>query len=188
MGPVTTSDDLEPRRSEASARSPASGTAEGNQAEIESLRQQLREKDKLIAVYQQRLGSPVFLIKAAVWNVIHLLPYIFRKLRDRQLVRRRARREIDIIRRSGLFEEAWYLTQNPDVAARGEDPVAHYVRRGAAGNLDPSRSFSTRSYLLIRTLPPRAPTRWCTISCTARPRGAAAKATIIRRGSSVSTH
>ena len=34
------------------------------------------------------------------------------------------------------------------MAARGEDPVAHYLRQGAADNLDPSRSFSTRSYLL----------------------------------------
>ena len=148
MGSMKTSDDLEPRRSDASVRSSASGAAEENQAEIAHLRDQLREKDKLIAVYQQRLGSPVFLIKAAIWNVIHLIPYIFRKLRDRQRARRRARREADVIRSSGLFEEAWYLAQNRDVAARGEDPIAHYLRQGAADNLDPSRSFSTRSYLL----------------------------------------
>jgi glycosyltransferase involved in cell wall biosynthesis len=116
--------------------------------QIQHLRRQLREKDKLIAVYQQRLASPVFMLKAAAWSVIHLLPYIVRKLRDRQLAKRRARREADVIRRSGLFEEAWYLAQNPEVAQSGEDPVAHYIRQGAAQDLDPGRSFSTRSYLL----------------------------------------
>ena len=74
MGSVKTSDDLEPRASDASGRRVSAGAAEGNQAEIEHLRHQLREKDKLIAVYRERLGSPVFLLKATAWSVVHLIP------------------------------------------------------------------------------------------------------------------
>src|SRR5215208_4197797 len=116
-----------------SARSAAETARDSG--EIESLRRQVREKDQLIAIYQQRLASPVFLLKAAVWSVIHLIPHIYRKVRDRQLAKRRARREAAVIRSSGLFEEAWYLAQNPHVARSGEDPVAHYLRQGAAEHL-----------------------------------------------------
>ena len=88
------SDDASPSASVERRPSTPDGTAlsdaqrGSNAGQIENLRRQLREKDKLIAVYQQRLASPVFLLKAAIWSLIHLIPYIVRKLRDRQLARR----------------------------------------------------------------------------------------------------
>ena len=51
-----------------------------------------------------------------------------------------------LIRESGLFDEAWYLAQNPDVAASGEDPIVHYLRRGAQESRDPSPLFDTAYY------------------------------------------
>jgi hypothetical protein len=59
----------------------------------------------------------------------------------------RARLDIRSIRQSGLFDIGWYLGQHADVAARGFDPIEHYVRHGAAELRDPSRRFSTRWYL-----------------------------------------
>jgi len=35
------------------------------------------------------------------------------------------------------FDSAWYLSQNPDVAAAGEEPLLHYVRFGAAEGRKP---------------------------------------------------
>jgi hypothetical protein len=32
---------------------------------------------------------------------------------------------------SGLFDDDWYLEQNPDVRAAGVDPLAHYLEYGA---------------------------------------------------------
>ena len=56
-------------------------------------------------------------------------------------------RAVRSIARSGLFDKEWYLKSNPDVAARGVDPVRHYVAHGASEGRDPSPSFSTRGYL-----------------------------------------
>jgi len=56
-------------------------------------------------------------------------------------------RAVRTIARSGLFDRGWYLKNYPDVAARGIDPVRHYVTHGAREGRDPSRSFSTRGYL-----------------------------------------
>lgn len=55
--------------------------------------------------------------------------------------------ELQLIKGSGLFDEAWYLQTYPDVAAAGMDPVEHYWANGAAEKRDPSPSFSTGYYL-----------------------------------------
>lgn len=51
------------------------------------------------------------------------------------------------IRKSSLFDIAWYLKTNPDVRHAGLDPVEHYLRYGAEEGRDPSQSFNTRAYL-----------------------------------------
>ena len=55
--------------------------------------------------------------------------------------------DIELLRRSPLFDDAYYLRSNPDLAAKGVDPVKHYLRRGAAQGRDPSPDFSTTGYL-----------------------------------------
>jgi hypothetical protein len=51
------------------------------------------------------------------------------------------------LRASPAFDAAWYLEQNLDVAAAGEDPVLHYLRNGAAELRDPGPFFSTSYYV-----------------------------------------
>ena len=57
------------------------------------------------------------------------------------------RRTVRVLRSSGLFDQEYYLAQNPDVAAEGLDPIQHYVRSGAAEGRDPSRLFDTSAYM-----------------------------------------
>lgn len=52
-----------------------------------------------------------------------------------------------IIEASGLFDAAWYLQHNRDVAASGMDPLQHYVHFGAAEHRNPSGQFHTAAYL-----------------------------------------
>jgi len=52
-----------------------------------------------------------------------------------------------VVRESGLFDAAYYLSRYQDVAAAGADPALHYVAHGAAEGRDPSAAFSTRAYL-----------------------------------------
>lgn len=46
-----------------------------------------------------------------------------------------------------LFDEAFYLASNPDVAIRGEDPYRHYLSHGAREGRDPHPLFATTWYL-----------------------------------------
>jgi O-antigen biosynthesis protein len=68
-------------------------------------------------------------------------------LRMRSLLPIRRWNDVRAIDRSEMFERAWYLKNNPDVAQSGMDPVLHYVLYGAREGRDPSPSFSTRAYL-----------------------------------------
>lgn len=47
---------------------------------------------------------------------------------------------------AGLFDGEWYLWRNDDVAAAGQDPLAHYVDYGAAEGRWPNRYFDPAWY------------------------------------------
>lgn len=55
--------------------------------------------------------------------------------------------DIDLVRASGAFDQAWYLDRYPDVAGSGLEPVEHYLRIGARLLRDPGPGFSTQRYL-----------------------------------------
>ncbi|EIM65226.1 glycosyltransferase [Desulfobacter postgatei] len=50
-------------------------------------------------------------------------------------------------RLSALFDAAWYLQRNPDVAEAGKDPLDHYLNFGWRQERAPSPWFDTRFYL-----------------------------------------
>lgn len=50
------------------------------------------------------------------------------------------------IRSTGLFDEKFYVENNPDIAAAGLDPVLHYVMYGAAEGRNPHPLFDSRYY------------------------------------------
>lgn len=56
-------------------------------------------------------------------------------------------RQLKLIRDSGLFDEAWYLSQNPDVAQAKIDPALHYLQHGGFEGRDPGARFSSAFYL-----------------------------------------
>jgi hypothetical protein len=49
--------------------------------------------------------------------------------------------------RSGLFDRNYYLSQNPDVAKSGVNPLQHYLIRGAKEGRDPHPLFNGGYYL-----------------------------------------
>lgn len=56
-------------------------------------------------------------------------------------------RDLGLIRRSGLMDEAWYLSNNPDVARIRADPALHYLLHGGFEGRDPSPDFHSAWYL-----------------------------------------
>ncbi len=65
-----------------------------------------------------------------------------------QLPRRlRLRAEKKLLVESRLFDHAFYLKENPDVAAAGIDPLLHYLIHGWREGRDPHPLFDTGFYL-----------------------------------------
>jgi len=55
--------------------------------------------------------------------------------------------DVLIIAASGLFEDDWYIRENPDVARSGINPLLHYVRHGAAEHRTPFPGFNAARYI-----------------------------------------
>ena len=62
---------------------------------------------------------------------------------------------IRLVRDSGLFDEAYYLKANPDIANSGVDPLGHWVDFGSREWRNPSENFDLEFY--IRLMPPQYP-------------------------------
>ena len=55
--------------------------------------------------------------------------------------------DIDLVKKSGLFDEAWYVEEYPDVQFLRMDPVEHYLVFGAKLGRNPSPKFDANAYL-----------------------------------------
>ena len=73
---------------------------------------------------------------------------ILRSLRRPQLAQEELlpRAELEA---SGLFDRAWYLEVNPDVARAGLDPLLHYLRAGRFAGRRPNPYFDGSAYLTL---------------------------------------
>ena len=92
---------------------------------------------RLILVPPNSLRSKVM---GHLFNII-VLPLI------RIVKKQNMENDLTLIRSSKLFDAAWYLTNNPDVASARVDPVSHYVRHGGFEGRDPGPNFSSSWYL-----------------------------------------
>ena len=57
------------------------------------------------------------------------------------------REDLDLIMSSGLFDEDWYLTNNPDIAKAKVDPLLHFLQTGGFERSLPRPNFSSAWYL-----------------------------------------
>jgi hypothetical protein len=55
--------------------------------------------------------------------------------------------QISLVRKSGMFDEPWYLAEYPDVALERINPIQHYLLHGAKEGRTPSPAFNTQFYL-----------------------------------------
>lgn len=90
---------------------------------------------------------------AAVWQAailpLHAVSPLFKPAHKaiRLLkAKHRFRKEYLIIKRSGLFDSAYYLGTYPDVVAEGMDPIEHYIRYGAKQRRNPNAQFDSDWY------------------------------------------
>jgi hypothetical protein len=57
------------------------------------------------------------------------------------------RRDLSLIRASGLFDASSYLASNPDIAGASLNPLLHYLRYGGFEGRDSGSGFSSKWYL-----------------------------------------
>lgn len=62
-----------------------------------------------------------------------------------------------MVRRSGMWDAAWYLANNPDVAQSGQDPFHHYIVFGSREGRSPGPAFDAFSYRLLNPSAARHP-------------------------------
>jgi hypothetical protein len=81
------------------------------------------------------------------------LPGPLRRRIERWREKRRIRNEMRELRRSGLFDAAWYTARYRDVGRSGVDPLYHYLRYGGFEGRDPNPDFNSdwysRTYLTV---------------------------------------
>ena len=111
-------------------------------------RDQVNARNSLLSVeLAQRTEQLNSILQSRAWRLTAPLRAVA-KLRPRsQREARQMKMDAQLIAQSGLFDVDWYLSQNPDVATHGADPIAHYLQQGALEGRDPSRTFSSQWYL-----------------------------------------
>ena len=59
----------------------------------------------------------------------------------------RLRGQLKLLRSSGLFDQQWYVTHNPELADSGMHPAVHFLLHGGTEGRDPGPQFSSSYYL-----------------------------------------
>jgi len=111
--------------------------------EVGALLDRTLRLEESLAAARERAGWPVLKRVARLISALRRTRSLpGSEKRDRHFVRCAT-----VLLKSGLFDSEYYLRRNPDVAAAGIEPVAHYIRWGAAELRSPSPYFSTRWYV-----------------------------------------
>ena len=100
-------------------------------AEVPRLFQLRRHAHELVECLKV---SKLLFRNAAAWNMIHW-------------AQRSAGKRFAVMPAAVLFDPAWYLSEYPDIAASGLDPLQHYVAFGAREGRNPNPVFDTHWYL-----------------------------------------
>lgn len=119
-------------------------------AEAKYLRDELATWEERASASDRRLGAMLKLPSVKMTRPLRLIRYFgdFWRLPKRYRHRGfKLAREFIALRESPEFDEAYYLSQNADVAAAGIDPLAHYLVFGGFEGRDPNPRFDSASYL-----------------------------------------
>lgn len=94
------------------------------------------------------IGNAETLFAAQLGAGDHMRSWLRRVISSTVTDRNRAERNVIArIRKSGFFDEKWYLEQYPDVLATGQDPLRHFLRQGGLHGRNPSPLFNSTDYL-----------------------------------------
>jgi hypothetical protein len=116
---------------------------------MQQFEEELLAKDREIETQCQRAKRLKQTVSWKITTPLRLMTKPFRKSNKDKNELNETNEEVTLLKKSGLFDEAWYLAENEDVAKEGTDPVEHFIRYGAAEGRNPSPTFDLRKYLEI---------------------------------------
>lgn len=112
-----------------------------NEAEINQLQRQLAGA----SLTGQQAKAELNAVKnSTLWKAIAPVRKITTNSKKKQ---QQLQREMALINSCPLFDIAWYLQQNPDVAALNKDPIEHYLKYGAKEGRTPGPDFDGNWYI-----------------------------------------
>ncbi len=68
--------------------------------------------------------------------------------KNSRVQRRLVKKQTELIKSTGLFDEQWYLKSYPDLTVSNQEPLVHYLLHGAGEGRNPSSEFNTLNYLI----------------------------------------
>ena len=107
-------------------------------AEVAELRKTVKRGRTGVAVLSRMINIPFLPIRAVLWVACS----VFHPIASAKILR-----DWLYIRKSGMFDAFFYLTEYPDVMATATPPIFHYCTRGWRELRDPRPDFSTAGYL-----------------------------------------
>jgi hypothetical protein len=116
-----------------------------NRLEIKT-KEELLKKEQELTTSQIRIAN---LKQSVSWKITSPLRSISRPFNLLSKQKKKVRQQINLLKNCSLFDEAWYVATNQDVAQKGFDPVEHYILYGAVEGRNPSLNFNTLRYLEI---------------------------------------
>lgn len=125
----------------------------GYEKQLESLNEvqdHLAEKESEAHAWREQCQVWVregALLHTRAYRPLWLAKQLWKRLCDLPVERRRIKHDRQRIAQSGYFAADWYLAQNPDVAAAGNDPLDHFVRHGGFEGRSPSPQFDALTHL-----------------------------------------
>ncbi|MFZ5880404.1 MAG: rhamnan synthesis F family protein [Chloroflexota bacterium] len=106
-------------------------------------------KAQLTAIQTSRTWRLALFVRKVRTSVAHpgqLLAPLLNSIRKSRSAQKQ-RNDALLVKNSGLFDPAWYLSQYPDIAQAGLDPLIHYLGAGGLEGRDPGPNFSSALYL-----------------------------------------
>ena len=117
---------------------------EHKELNIQSLNQELEHKELNIQSLNHQL---IDLDISKSWKIISPLRKIMRIIRKSFKGVKMFKNEYEILKKSNLFDEKYYLVTYPDVQKANIDPIKHYIEYGWKEKRNPSAGFDTNFYL-----------------------------------------
>ncbi|MHC4104396.1 MAG: sulfotransferase family protein [Planctomycetota bacterium] len=119
----------------------------GLQAEVKERDRRIEQLDTAVGALQAELAASQENVRARTnetsqWISVNVRRFKCKIITALYLFRKQHR----MIKKSGLFDSAYYLKKNPDVANSGINPVIHYLAFGAKERRNPNPLFDTAYY------------------------------------------